>query len=145
MLHGSAQTFVDVLDYEGSQPFSDELVYLVDPVRGRALPLSPLYLWGLEREALDPGAVDMYEYDTERRGDFNFKTTQPSEGLQVSSGGEWSGLHAQLAAMRASDQRCAVVEGLSLTQYESQSAARNSCLSASQCQPCVSRQRAFMQ
>ncbi|WP_236547826.1 Hsp70 family protein [Sphingomonas sp. AX6] len=119
VLHGSSQTFVDVLDYEGTEPFSDELVYLVDPVRGRALPLSPLYLWGLEREALDPGAVDMYEYDTERRGDFSFKTTQPSAGLQVGSGGEWAGLHAQLTAMRANDQRCAVVEGLSLTQYES--------------------------
>lgn len=118
VLHGSSQTFVDVLDYEGAQPFSDELVYVVDPVRGRALPLSPLYFWGLQREGADPSAVDMYEYDAERRGNFGFKTTQPSEGLEVGATGEWSSLHAQLATMRASDQRCAVVEGLSLTAYD---------------------------
>lgn len=118
VLHGSSQTFVNVLDYEGAQPFSDELVYVVDPVQGRAMPLSPLYFWGLERWGADPGMVDVYEYDAERRGVFGFKTTQPSEGLEVCTAGEWSGLHAQLAAMRAKDQPCAVVEGLSLTSYQ---------------------------
>jgi len=118
VLHGPSQTFVDVFDYAGSQAFSDELVHLVDPATGSALELSPLYFWGLERDSHDPTAVDMYEYDHEKRGLFGFKTTQPSEGLGVGPGGEWQGIHDQIAAMRNGDKRGALIEGLSLTSHE---------------------------
>lgn len=118
VLQGPSQTFVDVLDYQGSHPFSDELVYIIDPATGRALPLSPLYFWGLERDALDPLAVDMYEFDHERRGLFGYKTTQLSEGLEIGPEGDWAGIHEQLAAIRVGDQRCTPIEGLSLTSHE---------------------------
>jgi len=88
VLHGPSQTFIDVLDYEGSHSFSDELVYLVDPAAGRALLLSPLYFWGLLRDPSDPNSVDMYEYDNNKRDRFGFRSTQLAEGLTIDTGGD---------------------------------------------------------
>ncbi len=102
-LHGPSQTFVDVLDYEGVQQFSDELVYLIEPSSGRALPLSPLYFWGLQRNPVEPSSVDLYEYDNEKSGTFGFKTTQISEGLVIMQEGDWRGIHEQIAKIRTSD------------------------------------------
>jgi hypothetical protein len=118
VLHGSSQTFVDVLDYEGAQAFSDELVYLVDPVAGRALCLSPLFFWGLDRNANDSSGLDMYEFDDDKGGTYHFKSTQPSAGLAISPDGEFAGLHEQLATLRASDQRQQIIESLSLTSHD---------------------------
>lgn len=118
VLHGPSQTFIDVFDYAGSHPFSDELVFLVDPASGSALELSPLYFWGLVRDAHDPTAVDMFEYDHDKKGRYGFKTTHPSEGLEIDDAGEWGGIHEQIAAMRVTDQSRAVISGLSLTSHE---------------------------
>ncbi|WP_287161488.1 molecular chaperone [Mesorhizobium sp.] len=118
VLHGSSQTFVDVLEYSGPHPFSDELVYIVDPMIGRALPLSPLYFWGLERDPTDPFAIDMHEFDSDRRGRFGFKATQPSEGLDVSTEGDFVSIYYQLAAMRGSDQIWPKIEGLTFKSYD---------------------------
>jgi len=118
VLHGASQTFIDVLDYEGPNAFSDELVYLLDTQTGRALCLSPLYFWGLERGAGDFSNVDMYEYDDDKKGIFQFKTTQVSDGLLVKSEGEWIELHDQLAAMRQADSARPIVDGLSLISHE---------------------------
>lgn len=118
VLHGPSQTFIDVLDYEGEHPFSDELVYLIDPQTGRGLCLSPLYFWGLERGANSSDLVDMYEFDDDRQGSFLFKTTQVSDGLLVGAQGAWAGLHAELAGIRVSDGHRAAIEGLTLTLHE---------------------------
>lgn len=119
VLHGPSQTFVDVLDYGGTHPFSDELVYLIDPSSTRALPLSPLYFWGLERNLLEPASVDVYEFDHEKRGSFGFKSTQLSEGFEIGPGGEWAGIHEQLTAMRSSDQLLTPISGLTFSSHES--------------------------
>lgn len=116
-LHGTSSTFVDVLDYEGPHAFSDELVYLLDPAQGRALCLSPLYLWGLQRDPGDPTTVDLYEYDNDKRGNYLFKSTQPSEGFLVEANPEWAELHAQIAAMRTSDPNLEVASGLVLRSH----------------------------
>lgn len=117
-LHGTSSTFVDVLDYEGPHPFSDELVYLLDPGQGRALCLSPLYLWGLQRDPSDPTTVDLHEYDDDKRNAYLFKSTQPSEGFLVRANEEWAELYAQIAAMRTSDPSLEVVSGLVLTSHD---------------------------
>lgn len=116
-LHGASQTFVDVLDYEGPDSFSDELVYLVDPAEGCALLLSPLYFWGLQRNPLDPLAIDMFEFDSDKRGLFAFKSTQISEGLTITSNGEFGEIYEHIAGMRVSDQDTPLIEGLTLTSH----------------------------
>ena len=116
-LHGASQTFVDVLDYEGPDSFSDELVYLVDPAEGRALLLSPLYFWGLQRNPRDPLAIDMFEFDSDKRGLFAFKSTQISEGLTITSNGEFGEIYEHIAGMRVSDQDTPLIEGLTLTSH----------------------------
>jgi hypothetical protein len=118
VLHGSSQTFVDVLEYSGPHAFSDELVYVVDPATGRALSLSPLYFWGLERNSADASWTDMHEYDSDRRGAFGFKATQPSEGLEINADGEFFSIYEQLTAMRRSDPAFPKIVGLVLTSYE---------------------------
>lgn len=120
VLHGPSQTFVDVLDYEGPNAFSDELVYLLDPAAGRALCLSPLYLWGLERSSDMLTGIDMYEYDDEKQGTYLFKTTQLSNGLNVKSEGPYALVHEQLAAMRTVDAANPILEGLTLQSHESE-------------------------
>jgi hypothetical protein len=118
VLHGSSQTFVDVYEYSGPHQLSDEMVYIVDPASGRALPLSPLYLWGLERNPADPSVIDMHEYDTDRRSRFGYKSTQPSEGLEVAQDGDFVIIHQQLVEMRGKDQSCIIMTDLNLTSYE---------------------------
>jgi hypothetical protein len=118
VLHGPSQTFVDVFDYSGSHSFSDELVYLVDPEIGRALLVSPLYFWGLKRDAIDPSSVDMFEYDSDKRGRFGFKSTQLSEGLLIGPDDDWKEIYEHVAAMRASDIPSSSIDGLMLKSHE---------------------------
>jgi hypothetical protein len=50
-LSGASQTFINVLEYEGSQPFADSDVFIINTKAGTALNLSPLFLWGLNRNS----------------------------------------------------------------------------------------------
>ena len=116
-LKGGSQTFVHVLGYEGAHPFSDEVVYVVNTTSGRALPLSPLYYWGLNRSA-GVEQPDMFEFDTEKNGVFSYKSTQLSEGLPIPQGGDFSVIHATLTEMRIADIRVESVEDIQLISYE---------------------------
>lgn len=118
VLHGASQTFVNVFEYNGPHPFSDELVYIVDLVNGRALPLSPLYFWGLNRMSSDMGGVDVHEYDSDHRGYFLFKAIQPSEGFEIHSTGELSGVFDQITDMRNKDPDWPKISALSFTSYD---------------------------
>lgn len=118
VLHGSSQTFVDVYEYSGHHTFSDELVYIVDPSSGRALPMSPLYFWGLARGASEFGNTDMHEYDSDRRGIFGFKATQPSEGFDIESVGEFADVYDHLASIRIKDQVWPKLQELKLVSYD---------------------------
>jgi hypothetical protein len=60
-LRGASQTFIHVFEYEGPCAFSDAEVFAVDPKSGVVLNLSPLFLWGLNMGAANPGEPELYD------------------------------------------------------------------------------------
>lgn len=115
-LTGPSQTFIDVLEYDGSEPFTDADVVIVHPEKGTGLNLSPLYFWGLDQTSAL--ASDLFEYDNHRGTIFGFKAVQPREGFAVeesdpSYGEAWSAL----SEARNRDPKWAYLEGLILTSH----------------------------
>lgn len=121
VLDGSSQTFVKVFEYEGSEAFSIENVFVIDPAGGHALPLSPLYYWGLGSDASGQMIGDLYEFDTVGKGCFGFKTIQAGPELLVASDGVFKNVFDELADMRVDDPAIVAVDGLKFTDFDSSS------------------------
>jgi len=109
-LAGSSRTFINVIEYEGTVPFSDAEVFVIDTNNGAALPLSPLYWWGLAPS--HNSEPDLYEFDTMKGDDFVYRSIQAGDELRVSGGGEFSEIHSQLRRMKEKDRPVKLIEGL---------------------------------
>ncbi len=90
---------------------------MVNFASARALPLSPLYFWGLNRSSVRE-EPDMFEFDTEKNGAFSYKSTQFSEGLPVVKDGDFSGIHSLLTDMRIADLNVEPIDDIRLISYE---------------------------
>lgn len=116
-LTGSGQPFIRVWEYEGTCPFSDAEVLLVHPERGLGLVLSPLYYWGLETPGAG-GDVDLYEYDSPKGPDFDFKAVQRREAFRIQQASIFAEAWKQIVARRERDVQGAYVQDLILRSYE---------------------------
>jgi hypothetical protein len=115
-LTGPSRTFINVIEYEGAPSFSDAEVFVIDPKNGQALPLSPLYYWGLARS--NNAEPDLHELDSSKGNDFLFRSIQISDELRVSGSGEFSEIHGQLRLMKEKDQSIQLIEGLTFSSNE---------------------------
>ena len=118
VLNGASQTFVKIYEYEGSEPFSAENVYVVDPSGGQALCLSPLYYWGLGSDAAGQMISDLYEFDTVAKDSFGYKTVQSGPELAVTADGMLSSVFAELTKMRVDDPTIIAVDGLRFRDFD---------------------------
>jgi hypothetical protein len=103
ILTGASQTFINVLEYEGSQPFADSDVFIVNPKLGTALNLSPLLLWGLNRFRLDE-EPELFEFDSVKNEQFAYKAVRFRAECTVHAKSEFEEVWARLAQMREQDQ-----------------------------------------
>jgi hypothetical protein len=113
---GPARPFVDMRGYEGSESLSPEMVFLCDAETGEALPLSPLFLWGLNLSGSRYEEPDLYLYDrgSEKEEVFGYKSVQPRQELRIEHRGEFAPLFEQLRGMKSEDRRIGLVQGISL-------------------------------
>lgn len=111
-LRGPSQTFIHVHEYEGPIAFSDEDVYIVDPKRGTALNLSPLYFWGLNA-ANSHHEIDLFEYDTFKGGGFLFKPIQPGNECIISADSHLKDIASAISALREREKHRPLLQHLS--------------------------------
>ncbi|MVT68475.1 molecular chaperone [Bradyrhizobium pachyrhizi] len=115
-LSGASQTFINVLEYEGSQPFADSDVFIVNSKEGTALNLSPLFVWGLNRLSTEE-EPELFEFDSEKANQFAFKAIQFRAEQIV---GEKSPAHEiwiRLRQMREQDQCSPEIGGLTFQSF----------------------------
>jgi hypothetical protein len=111
-LSGASQTFINVLEYEGSHPFADSDVFIVNAKSGTALNLSPLFLWGLNRHTVDE-EPELFEFDSVKNDNFSFRAIQFRTERIVDEKSAFNEIWAKLRQMREKDQ--SAPEVLSLT------------------------------
>jgi hypothetical protein len=115
-LSGASQTFINVLEYEGSQPFADSDVFIVNPKAGTALNLSPLFLWGLNRPALyeEP---ELFQFDSVKNDEFAFKAVQFRTERMVEEKSAFNEIWVKLRQMREQDQSAPEILSLSFRSF----------------------------
>lgn len=84
-LEGPNSPFVRLYHYDGVADFSSSEVFLIDTAAGHALPLSPLYVWGLGAQLGHHHGYDLYFADMLRPGDkrYIFASTQHGDDINV--------------------------------------------------------------
>lgn len=116
-LIGASQTFIHVLEYEGSQAFSNSDIFIVNVKDASALCLSPLYLWGLNLSNTSETEPDLYEFDSVKKdGEFSYKATQIREAFRVGSSPETDEVKTYLSLMREKDQNVEKINSVDLVQ-----------------------------
>jgi hypothetical protein len=115
-LRGASQTFINVLEYEGSHPFADSDVFVVNPKAGTALNLSPLFLWGLNRTTSyeDP---ELFEFDSVKSDQFAFKAVQFRAERMVDEKSAFSEIWTTLRQMREQDQNSPEIQHLTFKSF----------------------------
>jgi hypothetical protein len=101
-LKGASQTFIHVMEYEGTQPFTDSDVFIINPKTGSAINLSPLFLWGLNRQALDE-EPELFEFDSIKGDKFAFRGIQSRVEYMVEKNSDLAEVWKRLDQMRQKD------------------------------------------
>ncbi len=113
---GPSQPFVELLEFSGTAPFSQELVFVCDPGQGKGLCLSPLVYWGLESNRLQYAQPDFYVFDrwSDRDKVFGYKAVERRKELEISNDGSLAVIFDQLTIMRQEDCGVPISSGLIL-------------------------------
>jgi hypothetical protein len=118
ILKGSSQTFINVLEYQGSSVFATEDVYLINAKDGTALSISPLYVWGLEQAISNRTENDLFEYDSAKQGKYIFKSVQSGSVVEVDNQAAFSEIYELLHKMREKEQPRNYHQGLTFISSE---------------------------
>jgi len=114
-LRGGSPTFIHVATYEGPYAFTETDVFLVNISTGAAIPLSPLYVRGMEESSAGE-EPDIYEYDSRKHdGSYSYRAIQRRTETIVRTGYGYEGLWTLLAEMGTADQPFERIEGLALS------------------------------
>ena len=94
------------------------MVFLCDVESGKALPLSPLILWGLNvsRSRYEEPDLYLYDKDSEKNGVFGYKSVQPREELRIECRDDFVPLFEHLQEMKSEDRTVDLIQGISLRQ-----------------------------
>lgn len=101
--HGRSP-FLEMSDYSGDSPFSDNETYVFDLKERRALPLEPLVLWEHCKQHPDLENGHCYMFDSvEPDGSFTYKAVGSTCVLRVSSSSQYDSLVDRLKAICEKD------------------------------------------
>lgn len=116
-LTGPSQTFINVLEYEGPLPFADSDVFIIDPLVGTAVNLSPLFLWGLNRIDSHDDSPELFEYDSVKNDQFAYKAIQFRTEQMIGKDTPFSEIWMRLKQMRERDDHISEISALSFRSY----------------------------
>jgi hypothetical protein len=96
-MSGSKSPFIDIFEYEGSILHTEEVIFMIDLQKNKALKISPFLIRGLQTSSvrfLDP---DLFFYDRRHQdGNFGFKAVQPQAEVVVAPGSDLEEIHSEL-------------------------------------------------
>ena len=120
---GPSATFIDVFDYEGTENFPSEFVFLFDVEKGRGLRLFPLIARGLDSGRSYHSETDFFVYDIVRRNDAEiaFRAVQEREEVISNSTGDFSEIFETVSSYLAEDPTNGLIENITLKQRSSES------------------------
>lgn len=113
-LRGASQTFIHLLEYEGTQAFASSEVFVANPKTGVAVNLSPLYFWGLNAETLDE-EPELYQFDSVKGDQFSFKAVHFRAPYLIAQNSELAEVWTTLKQMRDQDLKRTEIESLVLS------------------------------
>ncbi len=114
-LTGPSEPFVSLWNYTGSQAISGNDVYLVDTETGKAICLTPMYVWGLNAIEGDSKPADLYVYDKSDRDRHVFNSQRERRESYVTADHQTLGLlHAMLEIQKSADVATPALTGISL-------------------------------
>jgi len=117
ILVGSSQSFINIFEYEGPRAFANEDVYLINPEDGRALSLSPLYLWGLDQTLNRNFGSDLFEYDIAKQNQLIYKSIQSGEVVAIEASGAFAEIWECVRLMRDGEQPRETARGLTFSTH----------------------------
>jgi hypothetical protein len=114
---GASPPFIDVYEYEGSEDFPQEFVFLFDIERGVGLPLFPMLVRGVEKTRSHHEEPDFFLYDIVRQDgkEIAFKAVQERGEICLDSKSQLAELFGATAALLRQDPRLNLVTGVKLT------------------------------
>jgi hypothetical protein len=113
---GPAPPFVDVLEYEGSEDFASEFVFLIDIELGRALPLFPMFVRGLDKARGPYSDPEFFMYDIARFGDreIAFKAVQDRDEVGLIKDGPFPEVFEATKQLLDEDAPISIIDGINL-------------------------------
>jgi hypothetical protein len=114
---GPSAPFIDIYEFEGTENFPPEFVFLFDIERGEGLPLFPLLARGLDGKRGYYGEPDFFVFDIVRRNDTEIvlRAIQEKEEVVLQSQGEFPELFESLSKSLAEDRPCTLIKNIALT------------------------------
>lgn len=109
---GAHAPFVDVLNYEGKHPFSEDQSVLLCPETGKVLFIEPLMFW-LRDEQSTAFDLDLYVYDILEKSGFSFKRIN-SKGKIILENDRFEPLIDLLKQVKIEDINTQIIEGISV-------------------------------
>lgn len=113
---GPSAPFVEIFEYDGTQSFSSDQVFICDHESGQALSLSPLIIVGLAEATNHYEQEEMYLFDTDRAKDatYAYRSVRPGKEQPITVQGDFSILFNMLHSMKEMDPELNLVEGIRL-------------------------------
>jgi hypothetical protein len=113
---GHSAPFIEIYEYEGSENFPPEFVFLFDVERGNGLPLYPLIVRGLDNKRSYRAEADFFVFDIVRRNDTEvaYRAIQERDEVVIFAQSEFPELFQNVSECLAQDPNCSLVEGIAL-------------------------------
>jgi molecular chaperone DnaK (HSP70) len=113
MAFGAHTPFVDVLNYEGADTFSEDQCVLLCPETGKALLLEPLMFW-FKGDPHSPNSdSDLFFYDIEEKSGFSFKRVG-AKGKILLTNENFGPLIDYLKKIKEQDPSTEILENISI-------------------------------
>jgi hypothetical protein len=113
---GHSAPFIQIYEYEGSENFPSEFVFLFDAETGSGLPLYPFVVRGLDNKRSYRAEADFFVFDIVRRNDAEvaYRAIQERDEVIISAQSEFPELFQNVSECLAQDPNCSLVKGVML-------------------------------
>jgi len=115
-MQGPSAPFTEIHEYKGHLAFPPQFVFMFDVATGEGLPLSPLFVRGLDAREDRYVEPDLYSYDIRRGGgrEVAYKAVQEREEVVLSQQ-NIPQLFSSISSTLEADRQIEIVKGVTLT------------------------------